>query len=353
MWTLAQISRFEEIIDVRSPAEYGDDHVPGARNFPVLNDAQRAEVGTIYKRRSPFEAKKRGAGMVADNVSRLLRTHFRERGGSWKPLVYCWRGGTRSAALTHVLREIGWRAEQLPGGYKAYRRTVIETIDRVAPQLRFKVLCGYTGTGKSRVLAGLARHGAQVIDLEALANHRGSALGAPTTGEQPSQKRFESLLCETMRKLDPDRPVHVEAESRRIGKIQVPDALLEAMRASECIRMEADLPARAGFLVREYRHFIEDNALLDSALRTLTRHAGKSRVERWTDWRKHGSGEDLVEDLLCAHYDPLYLRSMKKHFTRYADAAQVRLDAINAETLDHAARAIVEQSARDYRTAAP
>ncbi len=344
MWTLAQISRFEEIIDVRSPAEYGDDHIPGAHNFPVLDDTQRAEIGTLHKRISSFEAKKRGAALVADNISKHLQTHFQDRGGDWRPLVYCWRGGIRSAALTHVLHEIGWRAEQLPGGYKAYRKMVVATLAQTAPRLRFKVLCGCTGTGKSLLLASLAEHGAQIVDLEALANHRGSVLGAPVTSKQPSQKRFESLLCRVLCGLASDRPAYIEAESRRIGKIQMPTALLEAMRAAECVRVEAGVGARTEFLIREYRHFVEDKALLESALQTLARHAGKSKVEAWINQRNAGGAENLVRDLLQTYYDPLYLRSMKKHFGRYDDAARVRLDAINAETLDAAARKLTGQT---------
>ena len=337
MLTLSQIDEFEEVIDVRSPAEYGEDHIPGALNFPVLDDKQRVEIGTIYRRISSFEAKKRGAALVADNVARHLREHFRDRTDDWRPLIYCWRGGMRSAALTHVLREVGWAAEQLPGGYKAYRKSVIETLDEIAPRLRLKVLCGCTGTGKSKLLASLAKRGTQVIDLEALANHRGSVLGAPIASEQPSQKRFESLLCKTLRGFDPETPTYIEAESRRIGKVQIPTALLKTMRAAECVRVEAGVSARTEFLIAEYRHFLEDNALLDDALQALARHAGKSRIESWLEQRAAGDTEGLVRELLERHYDPLYLRSMQRHFTRYADAASMRLDAISDATLDAAA----------------
>lgn len=343
-WTLAQIDRFEEIIDVRSPAEYDVDHIPGASNFPVLDDAQRAEVGTLYKRVSPLEARKRGAALVADNVARHLRTHFRGRGGAWRPLVYCWRGGARSAALTHVLREIGWRAEQLPGGYKAYRKTVVQTLADAAPRLHLKVLCGFTGTGKSRLLTKLAERGAQTIDLESLADHRGSVLGAPPASEQPSQKRFESLLCRTLRSLDLDRPVHVESESRRIGRIQVPADLIKAMHAAECVRVEAGVEARTDFLLSEYEHFLKDDARLRTALETLTPHVGRNKVETWLNRRETGDAKGLVRGLLQEYYDPLYLRSMKKHFARYSGAALLHLDALDDETLDGAAQKLIEQT---------
>ena len=337
MWTLTQINHFEEIIDVRSPAEYSHDHIPGAHNFPVLDDTQRAEIGTIYKQISSLEAKRRGAALVANNIAKHLQTHFADRGDDWRPLVYCWRGGMRSAALAHVLREIGWHAEQLPGGYKAYRKTVIQVLEQAAPQLRFIVLCGCTGTGKSLLLASLADAGAQVIDLEALANHRGSVLGDPVASKQPSQKHFESLLCHSLSGLNPDLPVYIEAESRRIGRIQVPTSLLEAMRAAECVRIEAAVGARTEFLIREYDHFVKDEELLRNALQTLTKHAGENKIDQWLAWQQTGKIEALVRDLLQEYYDPLYMRSMKRHFARYADAVPVRLDTINAESMSAAA----------------
>ena len=341
MWTLAQLSSFEETIDVRSPAEYDLDHIPGALNYPVLNDEQRAEVGKIYKRISSLEAKKCGAAMVTENIAKHLKDHFRTRDESWRPLVYCWRGGMRSAAFTHVLREIGWQAEQLPGGYKAYRKAVIDTLTGAPPAFGFKVLCGCTGTGKSRLLGHLARQGAQVLDLEALANHRGSVLGAPTTGKQPAQKQFESWLCKELRALDPSRTVYVEAESRRIGKIHVPDTLLQSIRSSECVNIEASIQARIRFLISEYRHFLHDDALLKSAIQPLRQHAGKNNVENWLNWRNNGGAENLVQELLRIHYDPLYLRSIKAHFNRYESAVCVQLKAIDDETLDRAAQQIM------------
>ena len=341
MWTLTQINAFEDIIDVRSPAEYHHDHVPGALNLPVLNDAQRTEIGTIYKRVSSLEARRRGAALVADNISRHLQAHFSNRPPSWRPLVYCWRGGMRSAALTHVLQEIGWHAEQLPGGYKMYRKTVIQALENTAPRLNFKVLCGCTGTGKSRLLARLAELGAQIVDLEALANHRGSVLGAPLTSKQPSQKYFENLLCRELDDLNPELPVFIEAESRRIGKIQVPSTLLDTMHNAECVRVNADLDARIGFLADEYRHFIKDDALLKDALRPLIRHLGKNKVEQWMNWRRYGTVRELIGGLLNEHYDPFYLRSMRKHFRHYDEAHEIRLEAVNDTSLRGAARQLI------------
>jgi len=186
--TLAQINRFDEILDVRSPAEYAEDHIPQAANFPVLDDDERAEVGTVYKQVSPFEAKKRGAAKVAANIARHLQRHWQSHERNWQPLVYCWRGGTRSAAMVHVLNNIGWRAQQLPGGYKAYRRAVIAAIADCSAALDFRVLCGRTGVGKSRLLEVLREHGEHAPDLEDRANHRGSVLGQ-VAGRAPPHSR--------------------------------------------------------------------------------------------------------------------------------------------------------------------
>jgi len=347
--TLAQISRFDEILDVRSPAEYAEDHIPQAANFPVLDDDERAEVGTVYKQVSPFEARKRGAAKVAANIARHLQQHWQGRERDWRPLVYCWRGGTRSAAMVHVLNNIGWRAQQLPGGYKAYRRAVIAAIAGRSAALDFRVLCGRTGVGKSRLLEVLREHGEQALDLEGLAVHRGSVLGEVAGGEQPPQRWFESLLCREMRALDPALPVYVEAESRRIGKVHVPTPLTDAIRAGRCIRIEASLDLRVPFLVSEYRHFLDDPRLLEQTLSRLAEHAGEARIREWLRRRDAGDITGLVRGLLEQHYDPLYLRSMKRHFAHYGEAARVELRGIDRRAFADAARAVARATADSGR----
>src|SRR6185503_12901118 len=232
---------FDTIIDARTPAEYALDHIPGAVSAPVLDDAQRAEVGTLYKQVSPFEAKKLGAALIAQNVARHIETLFRGKEKAWRPLVYCWRGGKRSGAMAHILREVGWDASTLAGGYRAYRRWVVDELATLPSQLEFIVVHGPTGSGKSRFLAALAKAGAQVLDLEGLAAHRGSVLGSLPGRPQPSQKMFESLLLNALSALDPAQPVFVEGESRKIGQLHVPEALIARMRGAECVLLEAGL----------------------------------------------------------------------------------------------------------------
>src|SRR5918996_464333 len=231
--------QFDTIIDVRSPAEYAEDHIPGAISAPVLDDAERAEVGTLYKQVSPFDAKKAGAALVAKNVSRHIDELFNGKDKAWRPLVYCWRGGKRSGAMAHILREVGWNADTLEGGYKAYRRWVLQELEKIPEKLDFRVIHGPTGSGKSRLLTALRRASAQVLDLEDLAAHRGSVLGNLPDRPQPSQKMFESMLLHKLSDLQPGKPVYVEGESKKIGELQIPEALMSSMRASACILLEA------------------------------------------------------------------------------------------------------------------
>jgi len=319
-----EIDLFAEVIDVRSPSEFAEDHVPGAGNFPVLDDAERARVGTMYKQVSPFESKKLGAALVSRNIARHLEAGFAQRDRSWRPLVYCWRGGKRSEAMTHVLREIGWQAAQLDGGYKAYRREVVAQLATRPREYRYLVLCGETGSAKSRLLEALAAAGAQALDLEQLAAHRGSVLGNLPDAPQPSQKMFETRVWDALRKLEPDQPVFIEAESKRIGRLQVPDALLETMRAAECIRIEAPVEARVQFLVDEYRHFLADPAVLKTQLDCLVALHGREVIGRWRAAADRGEWTALVADLLESHYDPAYRKSTHQNYARLAAAMVLR-----------------------------
>src|SRR5207249_4864308 len=244
-------TQFDSIVDARSPAEYAEDHIPGAVSAPALDDAERATVGTLYKQVSPFDARKLGAALLAKNVARHVETLFRGKDSHWRPLVYCWRGGQRSGAMAHIMREIGWDSKTLEGGYRAYRRWVVQELQRLPPHFRLVVIHGPTGSGKSRYLKNLQRSGEQVLDLEELAAHRGSVLGNLPGRPQPSQKWFESQLLAALSALDPARTVYVEGESRKIGQVQVPEALISRMRASPCILLETDLETRVTLLLEE------------------------------------------------------------------------------------------------------
>ncbi len=338
--TVAQLDAFDEVIDVRSPSEFALDHVPDAVNCPVLDDAERSHVGTLYKQVSAFDAKKIGAALVSKNIARHIDQRFRSRESGWRPLVYCWRGGQRSAAMAHVLREVGWDAATLEGGYRAYRREVMAQLEALPVRFRFRVVCGATGSGKSRLLAALAAQGAQVLDLERLACHRGSLLGDLPGEPQPSQKMFDSLVWSALRRLDPERPVFVEAESKKIGQLQVPAKLLERMREGECLRLEAPLPERVRFLIGEYRHFLENPAALRERLQCLTSRYGRAVIGRWLAQTDSGAWDELVADLLATHYDPSYLRATTQNYLHYDEGRRLPLDRIDEAGIGQVAKSL-------------
>ena len=279
--TVAQLAEFDTLIDARAPAEFAEDHLPGAVSMPVLSDEERARVGTLYKQVSVFEAKKLGAALVAKNVARHIEEHMLDKPKNWRPLVYCWRGGQRSGAFTHILREIGWDAHRVQGGYKSWRQHVIEQLALLPPQVKFRVVTGATGSGKSRLLEALAARGGQVLHLEELAAHKGSVLGNLPGQPQPAQKGFETQLFAALSALDLTQPVFVEAESRKIGRLQVPDALLEAIRGAPGLRIDASLPARVDFLLHDYDYAIADPAWLIERLGHLKGLQSNETLERW------------------------------------------------------------------------
>src|SRR6266566_7747253 len=340
--TVAQLDAFDEVIDVRSPAEFALDHVPESVNCPVLDDAERAHVGTLYKRVSPFDAKKVGAALVSKNIARHIEERFRGRGRGWRPLVYCWRGGQRSAAMAHVLREIGWEAATLEGGYRAYRREVMAQLDTLPARFRFRVICGATGSGKSRLLEALAARGAQVLDLERLACHRGSLLGELPGEPQPSQKMFDSLVWSALKRLDSTRPVFAEAESKKIGQLQVPAKLLERMREGGCLRLEVPVPERVRFLIEEYRHLLEKPAVLKEKLQCLTSRYGRVVIGRWLAQTDSGAWGELVADLLLTHYDPSYLRAAAQNYLHYDEAQALSLARLDQTEVARAATELLK-----------
>ena len=297
------------MIDVRSPAEFAQDHAPGAVNLPVLSDAERAEVGTIYVQESRFKARRLGAAYIARNVAAHLCAALCDRDGGFRPLIYCWRGGQRSHAMATILSQVGWRTTVLAGGYRTWRRHVTARLYDSALPLRLVLLDGDTGSGKTEVLQQLAARGVQVIDLEGLAVHRGSLLGGLAGQPQPSQKMFESALLAVVDGLDPARPVVVEAESSKVGARMLPPALWRAMAQAPRIELSAVLQARARYLVRAYGDIIADRAALDEALRRLPTPPGRKRLEAWGQMADAGDFEALALALMELHYDPAYRRS--------------------------------------------
>ena len=312
--SVTELHAFDEVIDVRAPSEFAEDHIPGAINLPVLSDAERERVGTMYKQVSSFEAKKMGAALVSRNIAHTLEGYLADKPKSYHPLVYCWRGGSRSGSLTHVLQKIGFPAMQLDGGYKAYRRHVISELVRLPSLFAYRVVCGTTGSGKSRLLLELEKAGAQVLDLEVLAAHRGSLLGALPDQPQPSQKSFESAIWSALSRFDLKRTVYVESESKKIGALRVPETLITAMRASACVRLEVPLEARVNLLTEDYAHFLRDPEALNSLLSHLIPLRGSETVTAWQELANKQAWDQLVSTLLLQHYDPAYLKSLATNY---------------------------------------
>ncbi len=320
----ADWSQFDEIIDVRTPLEWQADRIPGATNAPVLSNEERVLVGTRYAS-SAFEAKKIGAALVAKNIALALESQFQSRPRDWRPLVYCWRGGNRSNALATVMHRIGWKTAVLEGGYTAYRRFVIEDLSRQVARLQFVVICGVTGSGKTEFLRQLSRQGHQVVDLEGLAHHRGSLLGSEPQGDQPTQKAFESALWKVLSGLRAERPVYLESESKKIGRLQVPDTLMALMRESPCIELVPSIEERVTFLCQDYQHFFNAPGQLKAQLAKLRALVGTETLDRWEEMIDRADWRPLVGALLAEHYDPTYHRSMRRNYQRYASAKKLSI----------------------------
>ena len=332
--TLARLSEFDAVIDARSESEFNLDRLPGAENWPSLNDEERVRVGTLYKQVSPFEARKLGAALVAKNIGRHIEREVQDKPKDWHPVVYCWRGGHRSSSLALVLGQIGFRVHVVEGGYKAFRATMLEDLHAQAQRLSYRVVCGPTGSGKTRLLHALAQAGAQVLDLEGIASHRASVLGMIPGVPQPSQKRFDTLLWQTLQKFDAAQPVYVEAESKKVGNVALPDSLITAMRASKCLRVELPEDERVELLLEDYPFFISDPDFFCQRLEALTMQRGKAVVEEWKAMVSAGQFKPVVRELLRLHYDPGYANSTRRNFAHFDDAQAVYLENRSKETLD-------------------
>ncbi|WP_330728279.1 tRNA 2-selenouridine(34) synthase MnmH [Burkholderia multivorans] len=350
--TLDRAAEFDEIIDVRTPLEFAEDHIPGALNAPVLSNEERVLVGTMYRQVSPYEATRVGAAIVARNIARHLDTTFADRPRNWRPLIYCWRGGKRSGSMTTWFNLIGWQARQLDGGYKAYRRSVCATLDTLPTRFRYIVLVGHTGCGKTRLLNALRGAGAQTLDLEALACHRGSLLGALPGVPQPSQKAFDSGLVETLQRYDPAWPVFVESESRKIGLVQLPIALLDAFHAGPWVQVEAARDERIAFLLDDYGHLFDDRAAFGAQLDRLIGLHSREEVARWHALLDADRRAELFGTLIERHYDPAYARTYRASYGKPNRALTFAFRP-NAADVPDQARTLLEQLAQAGLPASP
>jgi tRNA 2-selenouridine synthase len=334
-----QAAGFDDLIDARSPSEYAEDRLPGALSLPVLDDAERAGVGTMYVQQSRFGARRMGAALVLRNIAAHLEGPLADRDGGWRPLVYCWRGGQRSGTFGWLLREIGWRAETLEGGYRSFRRLVVRDLYDRPLARRLVVLEGMTCTAKTDLLHRLAGAGLQVLDLEGLARHRGSVFGGHAE-PQPHQKWFETGVAMALAATDPARPVIVEAESSKVGDLLVPPRLWAAMCAAPRVVVTAPLAARAAFFPRAYPDLVADPAGFAARIGKLRRLHGADRVGRWQDMVAQGAFEAVAAELMAAHYDPRYAKSASRHTA--ALRGRVELECLDAAALDAALPRLID-----------
>lgn len=342
---LARLPDFDSIIDARTEDEYAHDHIPGALNWPTLNNQERIDIGTMYKQVNPFEAKKRGAALAARNIAAHIEREVMDKPKDWKPLIYCWRGGNRSGSLATILGAIGFQVTLIEGGYKAWRAALVEDMSRQVARLHYRIICGPTGSGKTRLLQTLATEGAQVLDLEALACHRSSVLGHIPGQPQPSQKRFDSLIWQQLQRFDPARPVYVESESKKVGNLRVPDALIDAMRASPCIDLQLPDGERVALLLEDYDFFVRDSEHFCERLKALTELRGHAVVDGWIEQVRDGQIPAVVLDLLVRHYDPLYMASIRRNFSQYAQARVLVLRDRTTPSMQASARQLIADEA--------
>ena len=322
---------FDALIDVRSPAEFAEDHIPGAINLPSLSNDERAEVGTMYVQESPFKARKIGASLVLQNVANHIAGPLQAHDGAWKPLVYCWRGGQRSGVFSLLLKEVGWRADNIDGGYQSYRRLVHDSLYETPLPHRVVLLDGNTGTAKTAILARLKARGVQTIDLEMLAGHRGSLLGAMPSG-QPTQRMFESRLTAELAALDPDKLTIIEAESAKIGRINLPPQLWNLMIAAPSIHISASMAARSAFIQQAYAEVLADPETITRRLAPLRRLRGHATVDKWQVLQTSGDYRALAAALMEDHYDPAYAKSRRKG--EHMVLAEILASSLNADGQD-------------------
>ena len=335
------LSDFDEIIDVRTPQEFDEDHLPGARNLPVLTDEQRIEVGTLYKK-SAFKGRRLGARYVSQAIANHLAGPLRDISPGWNPLIYCWRGGQRSSAVATVLRSIGWRARTLEGGYKAYRRFVMEDLaNRLShPSLKLHVVGGLTGVGKTVLLTALEEAGQQTVDLEKIANHRGSLLGS--LGPQPTQRKFETCLHHRLSTMNLERPIYLEAESNRIGAVYLPPALWKRLADANVIELTLPIKERVLLLLENYRHFLEQPESLSKLLKPLEKLRGRPQLQSWLDQIACQAWPDFVTSLLENHYDLCYRRPGTADSNYPSPTSQLALPDHSPASYRDAARTLIE-----------
>ncbi len=324
---------------MRSPSEFALDHIPGAINLPVLDDQQRTQVGTLYKE-NPFKARRLGAALISANISQHIQNKMMHHGLDYAPVLYCWRGGMRSRSFTFILKSIGWKPHVISGGYRAFRKSIVEETEEIFqnPQLNIQVLSGLTGVGKTRLLIAIQKQGGQVLDLEGLANHKGSLLGATPSSAQPSQKKFETLLWHNMKQFDLTKPIYTEAESNRIGNIHCPTSLWRSLNNARVINVQLPIKERIKILRQDYPHFQEDSDQLKLLLSKLIPLRGNEQIEQWDTLIDAEHWNDFVQSVLEKHYDLCYRAPGEADSNYKKSTAEIIIPDAREESFANAAK---------------
>jgi tRNA 2-selenouridine synthase len=316
------------VIDVRAPVEYHHGHIPGALNIPLFDDQERKEVGTAYKQMNKEAAMYLGLGFAGKKLVELAKEGEKRAGRNKTLLVHCWRGGMRSKSMVWLFETLGLTCYLLEGGYKSYRGHLHDVLER---PMKLNVVGGRTGSGKTGLLHQLEKQGEQVVDLEGLANHKGSAFGALGEEEQPSTEQFENELFQSLRSLDPDRIIWIEDESRNIGKCVIPGELYGQMRACKIIFLDIPREKRALHLVEDYASY--DSVALKSCISKIERKLGGDRTREALDSIDR---EDFFSTAMITlhYYDKAYMHSLEKNHDRYHSIVSEVVDpTINAALL--------------------
>lgn len=300
-----QLEDFDLIIDARSPVEFEEDSLPNAVNLPVLDNNERKKIGTDY-RKNAFEATRDGAALISQNIAKHLNSDLKKISQDTKILVYCWRGNMRSKSFATILGSIGWDVTYLEGGYRHFRNFIIQDTERLLRlhAFPFHIITGLTGSGKTHFIKALKNHGEQVLDLEEIANHRGSLFGF--LGKQPSQKKFETKLWEKLRHFDSNQPVFVESESNRIGNVFCPASLWKAIKGATVSEIKMPLESRVQVILQDYPHLLEEPDTVILLIEKLRRLCGNDQVNEWLHLTQKGKWEELIQSLLLRHYDRAY-----------------------------------------------
>jgi len=339
---IQDFSAYSIIIDARSPREFAEDHLPDAVNLPVVNNEEYAEVGTLH-RSNTHAAYLIGVEYSLKNISAAIKEVIAPLDPALPVLVYCFRGGKRSLLWANTLRTIGYKVDVLQGGWKAYRRWIVGALETLPRAFDYRVLCGPTGSGKTRLLHALKARGEQILDLEGLAHHRGSLIGALPGDPQPTQKCFDSSLMAMMRSYTPERPIWLEAESKKIGALGLPEGLFQAMHAAPFIRVNAPMAARVRLWQEDYAHFSSDPQGLLRKLAPLKPLVGGEELAIWQALADAGQMPELFERLMRNHYDPAYLRSTSRHYKGFAEAPEIMLERLDADYLLEVAHSLISR----------